>query len=539
MAAFYDSIDHNSLAGAVTNNIETPFFNLLSECLLKWANPITKANYRQIHHSIPQGPLASCVFAELFLFPLDETLIENNILYSRYVDDIVIQGKSELEVRKAIAFLDKLCKHRGLIPQSGKFKILKATTKEEAIGKRPSIDADEKRKIFSSEEDVLNLFEESIAEKTYDSAILRYILKCYRKSDILVPLILENFEKHCELTEEFCSYLSFFIYERNEDYVKKFRTQILNGLIPYDYVEKEIWELFATMSMIGIKDNNLTELTIKKIKDSSPEIRYGAFCYLSTLNDNRFMSFLQYEKSSLMQLLLVKFITPQIIRTSNFNQCLEQIKQRTSNVLMPIIQNHINHLYLTGEIEEEVYKTLNLTALNNKTFDSFSYYLKNDYKIDALIDWKKLLGSDYKQLNETMYHISIYKKIDKTAWLNLIDSFNDLFIKALIPHFEKWIPCKNGWPSLTEKNKKGEEKPKRYGGILQELTDKKLIKEIAKNLKEIHDRRCSTPLSHSKDLKTMRASEFLTSSERNRYFGIFKACLNDIVKIILKYNKKD
>gem|GEM_PF-5114331 len=239
-----------------------------------------------------------------------------------------------------------------------------------------------------------------------------------------------------------------------------------------------------------------------------------------------------------MQLLLVKFITPQIIRTSNFNQCLEQIKQRTSNVLMPIIQNHINHLYLTGEIEEEVYKTLNLTALNNKTFDSFSYYLKNDYKIDALIDWKKLLGSDYKQLNETMYHISIYKKIDKTAWLNLIDSFNDLFIKALIPHFEKWISCKKGWPSLTEK-KQGEIKPKDYGKILQELIDKNLIKENAKKLKEIHDRRCSTPLSHSKDFKTMGASEFLTSSERNRYFGIFKACLNDIVKIILKYNKKD
>lgn len=538
LAAFYDSIDHNSLAGAVTNNIETPFFNLLSECLLKWANPITKANYRQIHHSIPQGPLASCIFAELFLLPLDEKLIENNILYSRYVDDIVIQGKSELEVRSAIAFLDKLCKHRGLIPQSSKFKILKATTKEEAIGKRPSIDADEKRKIFSSEKDVLKLFEESIAEKTYDSTTLRYILKCYRKSDILVPLILENFENHYELAEEFCSYLSFFIYKRSEDYVKKFKTQILNGLIPYDYVEKEIWELFATMSIIGFKDNDLTDSAIKKIKDSSLEIRYGAFCYLSTLNDNRFMSFLQYEKSSLVQLLLVKFITPQTIRTSNFNQCLEQIKQRKSNVLMPIIQNHINHLYLTGEIEEEAYKTLNLTTLNNKTFDGFSYYLKNDYDIDAFIGWEKLLGSDYKQLNETMYHISIYKKIDKTAWLNLIDSFNDLFIKALIPHFEKWISCKKGWPSLTEK-KQGEIKPKDYGKILQELIDKNLIKENAKKLKEIHDRRCSTPLSHSKDFKTMGASKFLTSSERNKYFGIFKACLNDIVKIILKYNKKD
>lgn len=537
LAAFYDSIDHNSLASAVTNNTETPFFNLLSNCLLKWANPITKANYRQIHHSIPQGPLASCVFAELFLLPLDEMLIENDILYSRYVDDIVIQGKSELEVRKAIAFLDKLCKHRGLIPQSSKFKILKAATKEEAIGKRPSIDADEKRKIFSSEKDVLKLFEESITEKTYDGATLRYILKCYRKSDILVPSILENFEKHYELTEEFCSYLSFFIYERTEDYVKKFRIQILNNLIPYDYVEKEIWELFAILNAIGIKDDELTDLAIEKIKDKSLEVRYGAFCYLSTLDDSRFMSFLQYENSSLMQLLLVRFITPQIIGANNFNHCLEQIKQRTSNVLMPIIKNQIKNLYLTGEIEENVYKTLNLTTLKNKAFDSFSYYLKNDYEIDALIDWEKVLTNNYAQLNELIYFISLYKTTDKTAWLNLVDTFNDLFLKTLIPNFEKWLPDKKEWPSITEE-RRGNTRQKEYGKILQELIDKEIIVEIARNLQEIHKRRCSTPLSHPKDYKTMRESKFLSSSERNKYFGVFKTCLTDIVKIILSYNNK-
>ena len=61
--------------------------------------------------------MASDFLAECILLDIDEKMTEKYAYY-RYVDDVRILGKTELEVRQALVELDIFCKSKGLIPNS-------------------------------------------------------------------------------------------------------------------------------------------------------------------------------------------------------------------------------------------------------------------------------------------------------------------------------------------------------------------------------------------------------------------------------------
>jgi hypothetical protein len=71
-------------------------------------------------------PMASDFLAECILLEIDEEM-SKKYAYFRYVDDIRILGKTELEVRQALVHLDILCKSKGLIPNSDKTKLKQVT----------------------------------------------------------------------------------------------------------------------------------------------------------------------------------------------------------------------------------------------------------------------------------------------------------------------------------------------------------------------------------------------------------------------------
>ena len=104
-----------------------------------WANP---RETWPLHHGIPQGPVASDFLAEVFLLPIDEWMSRNHN-YVRYVDDIRLFGRTEIDVQKAVRDLERLTRDRGLIPQGKKFAITEAETARDAFGSLPSIREDD------------------------------------------------------------------------------------------------------------------------------------------------------------------------------------------------------------------------------------------------------------------------------------------------------------------------------------------------------------------------------------------------------------
>lgn len=119
ISAFYENIDLLRLASDLRRvRVEHEIVQLISSCLNKWANPRGKG--------IPQGYSAADILAKLYLEPVDEALRNEGFRHLRYVDDIRIFSRDEVEARRALLRLSELLRLRGLNLQSAKTHILRA-----------------------------------------------------------------------------------------------------------------------------------------------------------------------------------------------------------------------------------------------------------------------------------------------------------------------------------------------------------------------------------------------------------------------------
>lgn len=119
ITAFYDNIEIGTLISDLRNiGVEKDTVNLLSACLNRWA----LMNGR----GIPQGLTASDLLAKIYLNNIDLRLRQEGINHLRYVDDIRIFCRSEVDARNALLTLIRLLRERGLNLQSAKTEILKA-----------------------------------------------------------------------------------------------------------------------------------------------------------------------------------------------------------------------------------------------------------------------------------------------------------------------------------------------------------------------------------------------------------------------------
>ena len=536
LAAYYDTIDQNSLLSDIFKDTQNEIGNLLFECLQEWNNK-TESDSKKISHGIPQGPLSSSIFGELFLLSIDDYLVDNNISYSRYVDDIVIQGRTIDEVQRAVILLDIKCKEKGLVPQSSKFKIYEATSVEEAIGKNPSLSTEEKKDIFTDEKKVLELFLFSFEKDTYDSSVIRYILKVFKDSDILFDKVFEEFSKHYEFAEEFCIYLNRLINKQTSSKLLLFVISFLNRTIPYDFVESEIWILLSNLSEYeNIK--TFARLAITRLQNQPSDIiRYGIYTYLSKLDDNRFIGFLSHENSKILLSLQIQNISTSITNNILFFFFLRFYSKRNSTTLKTLISRHLYFMFQYSEISDKDYNKFIalLPKLNEKELETINYYIGNDFGIDSNIDWKSFFGKSFEHASTIFYHAHLAGKRHKSEWLNAIDSFNDLLIRTFISNLNSWNPSQKT-PPLIIKDKKKNDKAQDYGCLIDKGTPlAKTYPLLINNALDIHNRRCKNPLSHAMDEKTFIFTTFVTRTEFYEYLRKEKIVLSQVVQIIKHY----
>lgn len=125
ITGFYENIDIGTLVSDLKSiGVEQAIADLLSACLNRWAQIPGRG--------IPQGMSASDILAKLYLNTVDENLVRERFAHVRYVDDVRIFCKSELDAKKAIILLSRLLRARGLNLQSAKSEIL---TQENTVEK--------------------------------------------------------------------------------------------------------------------------------------------------------------------------------------------------------------------------------------------------------------------------------------------------------------------------------------------------------------------------------------------------------------------
>ena len=95
---FYPSIHQDKLFGILEEEFSLKnekVFNILKKQLDQWSE------IKNLSLGIPQGPNVSGVLANAYLYPLDkfaDSLVEKDLKYARFVDDIVLTGKNKKDV---------------------------------------------------------------------------------------------------------------------------------------------------------------------------------------------------------------------------------------------------------------------------------------------------------------------------------------------------------------------------------------------------------------------------------------------------------
>ena len=113
---YYENVNIGTLISDLKNaHVDNDIVNLLGKCLNKWAQSVGKG--------IPQGYAPSDFLGKLYLNSVDMNFRAMGYEHLRYVDDIRIFCKDEVEAKKALVDLSKLLRARGLNLQSAKTEI--------------------------------------------------------------------------------------------------------------------------------------------------------------------------------------------------------------------------------------------------------------------------------------------------------------------------------------------------------------------------------------------------------------------------------
>ena len=218
MASFFDLIDHETLSQIMLNNgIDEDIVMILKRCLGKWAQTtiMFDENYNKTH-GLPQGPLCSSFFAELYLFPLDALMRrQSGVKYFRYVDDINLMVQSVERGNKLKLFLELAIRDLGLIPQNTKVNVQKIENIDKHMQQKFNNFSVITRHFKSNgrlnegeHNRLKNKIKRCIEAKEIDKTLINFSLYKLNKDDEIKKMLLDNKELFTSYFQPVISYLN-------------------------------------------------------------------------------------------------------------------------------------------------------------------------------------------------------------------------------------------------------------------------------------------------------------------------------------------
>lgn len=513
LAAYYDTIDHYVLANQINRKVYKDFTDLFLTCLQEWSTH----KQHKLTHGLPQGPNPSGLLAEIYLLPIDIKLTKTGVKFVRYVDDIKIYGKSREEVLAGVILLENECKERGLIPQSKKFEVIKAESLEAAIGKTPSMQSSEKKIILSDPIETYRMFKKAFDKNEFDISKIKYILKVSGKNRKILDFILKNISHYPDLSDEFCQFLENHI--NDKDIGNRIYQSSLQQISPYIYAEGKYWELIARCDFKKSEKVLLLNKAIERLKDGSSykyPLKLGLYKFICSSNNSLILEWLKRENSALIQAFIVPYIPINnitkekyvdlmrvLFKRSDYEPALACIKELIYNFKMSALDE-------MSELNKDDSGVIKNTLGMPEMIDSIGQIIKNRYEIAYCDKWISLLGSEYNHANEVIFLADNAFNIDRNAWVNYTDSFNEIIIRKFISLLEvKRLGIK--WPKMI--NRIGENVD---FGVLMVKNNQLFINFpiIIDGFKFLHERRSKTPSSHPYDKKTKKQTSIVTGKEQ-------------------------
>lgn len=494
LTAFYDSIDHNVLRHMLGKiGLDYEFCAQLTKLLNKWTATSTQIYH---DHGIPQGPLSSGLISEAVLKHFDENFkTQFDVRYFRYIDDIRLFAKSELHLRHALVALDRLSKDIGLFPQSGKIDIhkivdIKAELKTisvpgEFAPNGPTLSPKEIRGSLAE------LAPRSSGYKVSNPTRFKYLLARAEPSTRILDRVWRVFD--CQPH----------YYTQLSGYLQKFDTlSDTQGVKLVNEIKTQDLYPAIRASLISAADNRLTQARAKvmrrvlkpmwKPRSNTPELTdalWRALHQLNHLTDRQSDYALMHVQPAWLRMRLhfgvpwFKVNVHRRERLLNVGICDRSADVAISAAWLltlldcpigvPVANIHpLAKLVLreSGKLRRAKAGVCGIRmAITEMTGQ------------DIAVNWRKLFGKYYSQAEGKIVACKGYYKTNPTAWVNMLDVFNDLFVEVLFK--------KDG--GIGARNLGN------YGGVIGNRRFTEKFPRIHSYIEIVHAKRLESELSHA------------------------------------------
>lgn len=543
LAAFYDTISHELLLKTIYPRTIYADLNWMANCLKIWSSDSVESGHG---HGLPQGPLASDFLAESFLLPIDLKL-QKRRGYTRYVDDVRLFGATEDEVRADLIELERNCRERGLIPQTGKFAIKRAQNVQDAMGMLPSIsdphhEGTEKKTIDRIQ--ARYAFRTAIGGKPYrvtDKTRLRFVLYRAEPDSDILKLVLRLIPRHPEHADAFFNYLGRFAYRIP---IERLCLELaINN--PYPYIRGEAWHILAkyyrnTRSMTAANPHELTERAVKIARDKSNEnfIECWGACHFLCVSEEatsrKHSRWLNYQ-APLLQSLLAPALPDSAFANG---EVVETYLQRSTpepglSVCSAIHEKGLN-LKTFGltpmRLSSQVFNTLSelgIISVPGPRIDPIAEILESRYGVTRGKSWHTLLTTEYVHALGLLKQAEAAFESGRDFWLACQNSFNQTIFLALQRHF-----MATGHPaSCTTIDRNGQVVD---FGVTLDVNGPflKNCPTIGNCFRDMNARRNHLPVSHPYEKKTAIRSKHLRAQERNQLVTRLQIAYRDFVGLM-------
>jgi hypothetical protein len=542
LAAFYDTISHELLFKTIYPEQTDSDLGWFSECLRTWSSDRAASGHG---HGLPQGPLASDLLAECFLLPIDLEL-QKRSGYLRYVDDVRLFGAKEDEVRANLIELERHCRERGLIPQTGKFAIKRAQSIQDAMGMLPSI-TDPQHAAGSEKikkEEARKTFLSAIGGKPYrviDKTRLRYVLYRAEPDSHLLRLVLGLVPRHPEHADAFFAYIGRFGYRKP---IERLCLTIAKQN-PYPYVRGEAWQVLAryreeSHSMIAKDPGELTMRAMAIAKEQTQENfmeRWGAchfLCISEKLTTSSYGELLKSQSPLIQSLLAPVLPDSAFVKDGVIEHYLRQTTPEPGLSVCPVLHERgltpISFGVQTSNLSSQVSNTLRelgVISTPARKIDPIGEILKARYGIPQEKSWHNLLGGEYIHALGLLRHAEAIFDSGGSFWLISQNSFNQTVFLALQRHLQAINHA--GACTIINKNRQMVD----FGVTLAaDGAFSKNFPLIGDCFREMNSRRNHLPEAHPYEKKTARQSKHLQAQEKNQFVAQLRAAYIELVALI-------
>lgn len=542
LAAFYDTISHELLLRTIYPRTTNDDLDWIAQCLRTWSSDRAASGHG---HGLPQGPLASDFLAECFLLPIDLAL-EKRRGYIRYVDDVRLFGATEDEVRADLIELERHCRERGLIPQTGKFAIKRAPSIQDAMGMLPSI-SDPQHEAGSEKiekKEARWAFLSAIGGKPYrviDKTRLRYVLYRAEPDTDLLKLVLPLIPRHPEHADAFFAYLGRFEYRKP---IERLCLAIVEHN-PYPYVRGEAWQVLAryrqeSRSITASDPRALTTKAIaiatQRTQESFVE-RWGACHFLCVSKErtaSRHRSVLKFQVPLLQSLLAPALPDAAFAKGDGVETYLRGTTPEPGLSVCSALHERgltpttfgLQASNLPSQVANTL-RELGVISSPRRKVDPIGEILKARYGVPRGKSWHHLLGGEYVHALGLLKQAEAAFAGGRSFWLTCQNSFNQTVFLALQRHLQ----ATGHAGACTTIDKKGQLVD--FGVTLDASGPfSKNCPTICDCFREMNTRRNHLPVSHPYEKKTAAQSRHLKAQERNRFVGKLRTAYADLVALM-------